>query len=339
MNKTGVLLINLGTPDNSDLKSVYRYLSEFLNDPRIIDLATLPRWILANLFIVPFRSKQTARAYQKIEMADGLPLLINSQKLQRAITAELGHDYQIEIAMRYGNPTIQAALKNLRHCNHLIAIPLFPHYSSAATGSSVEKLLLELSKQWNIPALKISRDFYNDAGFIESYADIIKKNIGNKKPDLILFSYHGLPERHINKSGCQAKCDRLNTCPSMTTDNLYCYRAQCYTTSHLLATALGLKTTQYQVAFQSRLGRTPWIKPYTDMVLTNLRRQNIKSIAVVCPSFVTDCLETLEEINIRAREQWLLEGGSEFIFIPCLNDQSLWVKALANIILNNVNPI
>jgi len=330
MSKTGVLLINLGTPDNCDFKSVYNYLTEFLNDSRIIDLTKLSRWILSNLIIIPLRCKKSAQAYQKIWAEEGSPLLINSRKLQSALAAELGHDYQIEIAMRYGNPAIKTALKNLQHCNRLIAIPLFPQYSSAATGSAIAKLLHELAKQWNIPELKIIRDFYSNPGFIQSYVDIIKKNIGNKKPDLILFSYHGLPERHINKSDCQANCDRLKSCPRITIDNLYCYRAQCYATSYLLAAALGLEASQYQVAFQSRLGRTPWIKPYTDVTLANLRQQGAKSIAVACPSFVADCLETLEEINIRAREQWLLSGGSEFIFIPCLNEHRTWVNALAD---------
>jgi ferrochelatase len=335
MNKIGVLLINLGTPDHCDLTSVYRYLTEFLNDPRVIDLPTLPRWILTNLIIVPFRCKKTMRAYQKINSTEGLPLLVNSQKLQDALAAELNQNYQIEIAMRYGNPTIQAALKKLQHCNRLIAIPLFPHYSSAATGSAIAKLLHELAKQQNIPEIKIIRDFYNHPGFIESYAELIKKNIGNKKPDFILFSYHGLPERHIKKSHCQAQCDHIHTCPKVTSDNLYCYRAQCYATSHLLATALDLTEDQYQTVFQSRLGRTPWIKPYTDITLTELRQKNSKSIAVVCPSFVADCLETLEEINIRARKQWLSLGGEEFIFIPCLNDHPAWVKTLTHIILDN----
>ncbi len=334
MSKTGVLLINLGTPDNSDWISVYRYLTEFLNDPRVIDLATLPRLLLTNLFIVPFRCQKTTRAYQKITTSDGPPLRANSQKLRNALAAELGADYQIEIAMRYGSPTIQSALKKLQHCNQLIAIPLFPHYSSAATGSAIAKLLDELSHQWNLPEIKIYRDFYDNPGFIQAYATIIKKTIADKKPDLLLLSYHGLPERHIDKSGCQAKCDRLHACPAITADNLYCYRAQCYATSHLLAAALELDTTQYQVAFQSRLGRTPWIKPYTDVVLTQLRQQGVKHIAVVCPSFVADCLETLEEINIRAREQWLACGGSEFTFIPCLNDHPLWVNALAKLISN-----
>lgn len=334
MNKIGILLINLGTPDSCRLIDVYRYLTEFLNDPRVIDLPALTRWILTHLYIVPFRCKKTARAYQKIAMTDGLPLLVYTRQLQSAVAAVLGNKYQVETAMRYGNPSIRAALKNLQHCSQLIAIPLFPHYSSAATGSAIAKLLSELTHQWNIPALKITNHFYNDAGFIQSYAEVIKKNIGNKKPQFILFSYHGLPERHINKSGCKALCDRVHTCPKITEDTFYCYRAQCYATSHLLAKELNLEPDQYQVVFQSRLGRTPWIKPYTDVVLTELRQQGIKSIAIVSPSFVVDCLETLEEINIRAREQWLATGGEEFIFIPCLNDNATWVKALVNMILN-----
>ncbi len=330
MSKTCVLLINLGTPESSDFLSVYRYLTEFLNDPRVIDLPVLARFILVNLLVIPSRCKKTTEAYKKIITPEGSPLLVNSQKLKNAVAKELGEEYEVEIAMRYGKPCIQSALKNLKHSNHLIVIPLFPHYSSAATGSAIAQLLQELAHLQNIPEIKIIRDFYNDPGFIQSYASNIKEKLGEKKPDLILFSYHGLPERHINKSGCQAKCDRLHACPKISTDNLYCYRAQCYATSQLLADALGLEPHQYQVAFQSRLGRTPWIKPYTDLVLNQLREQSIKSIAVVSPSFVADCLETLEEINIRMREQWRLAGGSEFIFIPCLNDHPAWVKTLAN---------
>jgi ferrochelatase len=332
MSKTGVLLINLGTPNNCNIKSVYSYLTEFLNDPRVIDLALLPRWILTNLIIVPFRCKKSTRAYQKIWLSNGSPLLVHSKNLKDALAVELTDKYQVELAMRYGNPSIPLALKNLRDCHRIIAIPLFPQYSSAATGSAMAKLLNELGKQWNIPELKIIRDFYNAPGFIASYADIIKKHTANNSFDLILFSYHGLPERHINKSRCQAKCNRSSACPALSEANLYCYRAQCYATSHLLANALNLASSQYQVSFQSRLGRTPWIKPYTDLILPTLIKQGIKNIAIACPSFVADCLETLEEINIRAREQWQQLGGNNFIFIPCLNNHPLWVKALAEMV-------
>ena len=333
MSKTGVILINLGTPDACTPFSVYRYLTQFLNDPRVIDLAAIPRWILTNLLIIPFRYQKTTHAYQAIWQKTGSPLLVNAKKLQKAVAIALGDEYQIEIAMRYGNPSIRRALKNLKHCDQLIILPLFPQYASASTGSAIAHVFSLLEKQWNIPSIRFIKDFYNHPGYINAYADIIKKTVDPIiKPELILFSYHGLPERHILKSNCQADCDRLNACPSITDNNNYCYRAQCYTTSSLLAKALDLSPEQYTTTFQSRLGRTPWIKPYTDQLLPQLRQQGIKNIAVVCPSFVADCLETLEEVTIQLRNQWLLLGGETFHFIPCLNDHPLWVNAIKNMI-------
>lgn len=334
MTKKGVLLINLGTPDHCNTKSVRRYLKEFLLDPRVIDIPAIFRWILVNLVILPFRSSKSAAAYQKIWLHSGSPLLVHGVELQQSVSHELGSDYHVELGMRYGNPSIESALDKLKDCDNIFIIPLFPQYSSAANGSAIEKSLNILAKKWNIPALTIVRDFYKDHGFISAYADIIKKTIGEKKIDLVLFSYHGLPERHITKSECLASCDRLAPCPKMNDDNIYCYRAQCYETTSLITDELNLSPEQYRVSFQSRLGRTPWIKPYTDLILPELIAQGIKNIAIVCPSFVADCLETLEEINIRAREQWKMLGGEEFTFIPCLNDHPVWVKSLAKMIIN-----
>jgi len=329
MNRKAVLLINLGTPNQCEPKSVRRYLREFLNDPRVVDLPAILRWPLVNLFIIPFRYKKTAAAYQKIWREAGSPLTIHSQELQQALSVELGPEYRVEYGMRYGNPSILATLEKLSDCNALTVIPLFPQYSSAATGSAVEKLLEPISQFWNVPEVKIIRDFYNHPGFISAYADLIRKHIDGKKVEMVLFSYHGLPERHISKSLCKAKCDHKSACPGVDADNLYCYRAQCYATTSLISKELGLAPNQRFLSFQSRLGRTPWIEPYTDMVLPELIQKGIKNIAIVCPSFVADCLETLEEINIRAREQWRGLGGEEFIFIPCVNSTSLWVQALA----------
>lgn len=332
MTKKGVLLINLGTPDYPDIKSVRRYLKEFLSDPRVIDLPSIMRWILVNAIILPFRPKQSAAAYQKVWLVQGSPLLVHMQHLKEALTVALGSGYQIEFGMRYGSPGIQQALAKLSHCADLYVLPLFPQYSSAATGSAVAKLMRILESRWNMPELIIKRDFYDDPGFISAYASVIKNNIKDKKIDLILFSYHGLPERHVRKSDCQAVCDHKNACPGMGADNRYCYRAQCFATSKLLADALALKVNEYQTSFQSRLGRTPWIKPYTDLLLPELIQQGIKNIAVVCPSFVCDCLETLEEIGIRAREQWRGLGGGELILIPCLNNDPVWVESLVKLI-------
>ncbi|MDR3491199.1 MAG: ferrochelatase [Gammaproteobacteria bacterium] len=334
MNKAGVLLINLGTPNNADPKSVRNYLKEFLNDPRVIDLPCVTRWVLTNLIIIPFRYKKTTEAYQKIWAESGSPLLSNSLKLKTALSHELGSAYQIELGMRYGNPSIQSALDKLKNCEKIIVIPLFPQYSSAATGSAIENVMHYLSKQWNIPTLHIIKDFYDNPGFIAAYTQLISETTTKKNIEHFVFSYHGLPERHITKSNCTASCDHVNACPKIDVTNAYCYRAQCYRTSELLALSLGLKPTQYTVCFQSRLGRTPWIQPYTDVVLPKLREQGIKNIAVVCPSFVSDCLETLEEINMRARADWAALGGSEFVFVPCVNDHTLWVKALSNLIVS-----
>ncbi len=330
--KTGVVLINLGTPDSCHPRSVYTYLKQFLNDPRVIDLPKLIRYFLVNGIIIPLRYKKSAHAYQQIWTNEGSPLLINGQHLVSAVRKAFDMSVQVELGMRYGNPSIASAVDKLKNCQKIIAIPLFPQYSSAATGSTVEELLRVLSQQWNIPEISVKRDFFNNADFIQAYACLIRENLKAKNIDKLIFSYHGLPERHINKSECHSLCSRTDACPRPDLLNAYCYRAQCYETSRLIADALGLSSSDYVVSFQSRLGKTPWIKPYTDLILSELREKDANSIAIVCPSFVSDCLETLEEINIRAREQWQELGGNEFIFLPSLNQHPLWVEAVVTMV-------
>lgn len=320
MGKKGILLINLGTPDNCDPKSVRRYLKQFLNDPRVINLPGVIRWFLVNYLIIPHRYKKSAAAYQQIWLEGGSPLLVNSQAMKEALALELGSEYQVELGMRYGNPSIQTAVEKLKGCDNLIVLPLFPQYATASTGTAIAEFQKVISKttlkQGNMPEIHIREDFYQYPGFIAAYADIIQKhiksNIQEKKIDMLLFSYHGLPERQLDKTRC--------------------YRTQCYATSGLIAKALGLSQKQYQVSFQSRLGRTPWIKPYTDLILPEFIQQGIRNIAIACPSFVADCLETLEEINICAREQWQSLGGGEFTFVPCLNAELRWIKAMAKMV-------
>lgn len=328
--KRGILLINLGTPDDATTPAVRRYLKEFLHDPRVIDIPAIWRWVLVNVLILPFRSKKSAHAYQKIWLPKhGSPLLKNMQDLTHALQEKLSTSYQVDFAMRYGHPDIETVLKQFKDCASLRIIPLFPQYASASTGSAIEKTVKFLTERWNIPDISIQRDFYNDAGFIKAYAETIQHTLADKKVDMLFFSYHGLPERHINKSECQAHCDHVNACPPVVDANRFCYRAQCYETTRLIAETLKLPAEKYTVGFQSRLGRTPWIKPYTDLVLPELIKKGVKNIAVVCPSFVSDCLETLEEVNIRIREQWQKLGGGEFTFVPCLNASNTWVDALA----------
>ncbi len=335
MHKKAVLLLNLGTPDDCRPQAVRRYLKEFLSDPRVIDLSPAARWLLVNAIILPFRTKKSAAAYGKIWQHSGSPLLNNTEGMQAQLAAALGPDYQVELGMRYGNPSILSAVEKIKDASELLILPLFPQYSSAATGSAIEKTLDAVIKRWNIPSIRVIRDFYDHPSFIAAYADVIRQHTANKKIDLLLFSYHGLPERHISKSDCQAVCDHVHACPVIGDKNRFCYRAQCYATSQLLAAELALSPAQYAVAFQSRLGRTPWIKPYTDKLLPELIQKGIKNIAVACPSFVADCLETLEEVDIRTREHWRALGGQDFHFIPCLTVSSLWIDALTSIVTEN----
>ena len=226
--------------------------------------------------------------------------------------------------MRYGKPSLQDALLQLQGCETLTILPLYPQYSSAATGSSIERVLQLISTQSIIPSIKIIRDFYAHPLFIKALASLIKPHVTDH--DYILFSYHGLPENHLRAEGCNPVCQ--TNCRPISSNNSGCYRAQCLQTTALIANTLGLTNEQYGTAFQSRLGRTPWIKPYTDEVLTVLISKGIRRIAVACPSFVADCLETLEEIGMRLKEQWLNKGGEQLTLIPCLNESDAWLDAL-----------
>lgn len=332
---TGVLLINLGTPAGSDKKNVRAYLSEFLQDRRVIDLPTPLRQLLVQSLILPFRSQSSAHAYQKIWTSAGSPLLLHSQALVKALGIALGENYDVVLGMRYGQPNIAAALNELkkRKCQRLLIFPLFPQYSSAATGSALEKTFAELQKNMDIPSIEMFHSFYDHPAFIEAWKTVILENAPLEKPDLWVFSYHGLPIRHLDKRGCQTSdCLARESCIPLTLHNEACYRRQCFQTSQLLGEALGLTPREYRVAFQSRLGRTPWITPYTDHMLIALAQQGIKHVAIVCPSFVADCLETLEEIGLRAREQWHRLGGTHLTLIPCLNAHNAWVHGLAKMI-------
>lgn len=327
MIEKGVLLINLGTPKSAELSDVKAYLGEFLTDKRVISLPWALRYLLVYGFLLPFRAKQSAKAYQAIWDTKGSPLLYLSQAFVSQVQDQLGSDYQVVLGMRYGQPSITKALEQLKHCSSIVVLPLYPQYSSAATGSALEEVMRLVSVRDVIASLKLIRDFYQQPAYIKAQAQVIKQHLNPKAH--LLFSYHGLPQRQIHQSGCDKIC--LN-CPVDNLKNPGCYKAQCEGTSHLLAQELGLKSSQYSTAFQSRLGKTPWIKPYTEAHLTDLVAKGIKDIAIVCPSFVTDCLETLEEIGIRAKNQWQALGGESFQLIPCLNSDLLWVKAVVELI-------
>jgi len=325
--KRGLLLINLGTPKSADISEVKGYLSEFLTDKRVIDLPALLRYLLVYAFILPFRAKRSAKAYQSIWTEQGSPLLYNSHNLINQLQHAPGSECNIALGMRYGEPSIKHALKSLQHCESITVMPLYPQYSSAASGSSIEEVMRIISSWELIPSLTVIRDFFQHPAYIKAQSQIIKANL--PEHEYILFSYHGIPERQIIKGGCKSVCTQA--CPALIDKNQGCYKAQCHQSTRLLAKELALTASCYSTAFQSRLGKTPWIKPYTDDMLAELAAKGIKKLVIVCPSFVADCLETLEEIGIRAKKNWQTLGGEQLTLIPCMNDDPLWINAIMEI--------
>ncbi len=331
--RIGVLLVNLGTPDSTRVRDVRRYLREFLSDPRVIDLPAPARWLLLNLVILPFRPRRSAEAYRQIWLPEGSPLLHHGLALRDALAKALGEAYVVELGMRYGSPSIGSALARLREADvaRILALPLFPQYSTAATGSAVARIEEELERAPDTPPLDLLPPFYDAPAFIDAWAAVAKPALEAFLPDFVLLSYHGLPERQVkatDRSGshCLARPD---CCDAVVDANRDCYRAHCFATSRALAAALELPPEMVDTSFQSRLGRG-WIQPFTDFRLPELAAAGHRRLAIVCPAFVADCLETLEEIGIRAREQWEELGGEELLMVPSLNASPAWVEAIAD---------
>lgn len=332
--KTGVLLINLGTPAGPDVRSVRRYLAEFLMDRYVIDLPWLLRAILVYGVILPTRPKRSAAAYQEIWQPEGSPLRFHGAALLAALQAAPAlAEYEVALGMRYGQPSIASAVAALMAagCERVQLLPLFPQYSLAATASALtagRAALAAAGFQGEVVELK---SFFSFPPFITAVAASMQPVLG--QVEHVLMSYHGLPVRQIDKtSGCQSICSRQAACPAVSAVNTDCYRAQCYATSRAVAAECGLTESQYTVSFQSRLGRLPWIQPYTESTLDDLRAAGIRDLAVVCPSFVADCLETIEEIGMQARAQWQQAGGRAFHLVPCVNADDRWVQALTQLI-------
>jgi ferrochelatase len=329
----GVLLVNVGTPDAPNVPEVRRYLREFLGDPRVLDIHPVGRWMLLNLVILPFRPAKSARAYQQVWGPEGSPLLSHSRRMVEAVSQALGPGHQVELAMRYGSPSIPDALARLQAARprQIVVVPLFPQYSAAATGSAVERVFEVLGTGWNVPPVATVGPFFDHPGFLDAFTEVARRHLEPFRPDFVLFSYHGLPERHMTKSDVSGRhCLKSpGCCDALGPDNQYCYRAHCYATTRSLAARLKLGSDRHSVSFQSRLGRTPWIRPYTDLVLPELAAAGRKRLAILCPAFVADCLETVEEIGIRARDQWKALGGEELLLVPSLNAEPTWVDAVA----------
>ncbi len=305
-------------------------------DPYVIDIGRVGRTLLVYGVILPFRPKKSARAYQKVWTTEGSPLLSHSLKLVTQVQQSLGQDYCVKLGMRYGNPSIESALNQLlvEGVEEIIALPLYPQYSLAATESSIAKLQELIAKSSSVPAVKVLPPFYDHPAYLDAVAAISRPHLESHPWDHALFSFHGLPERQIRKTDPSKEHCFLtpSCCDEIAPGNSRCYRAQSFATAKALAERLGIAPDKYTVCFQSRLGTTPWIRPYTDLLLAELPHKGIKKLAVFCPSFVADCLETLEEISIRGKEAFLNHGGESLFLVPSLNSDPLWAKAVSEMV-------
>lgn len=336
-NKKAVLVINLGTPDSPSVGDVRSYLSQFLNDPRVIDIPWLWRKILVNLIIVPFRASKSAGIYKKLWTANGSPLLFYSEKVQRLLQSSLGNDYDVYLAMRYKNPSIPDVLEKMRAKNYaeIVVLPMFPQYASASTGSAFDEVMRVTRQWWVIPSIRYVSQYYDHPVFIQAFVERAKAhNLADY--DHILFSYHGLPERQVEKVHPGLSCADCNchTDIELPPEKQFCYRATCYATTRLLARQLGLSSKDYTVCFQSRLDQK-WLKPFSDEVVAECAKKGMKKILVFSPAFTADCLETVIEIGEEYQEIFHEHGGEKVQLVESLNDHPLWIECLKQLVLED----
>ncbi|MEM6295455.1 MAG: ferrochelatase [Myxococcota bacterium] len=341
--RIGILLVNLGTPDSPAASDVRRYLGEFLSDPRVLDINPVARWILLHGIILRTRPKKSGAAYEKVWTEDGSPLLLHGISLTDAIRARFADEdhVEVELAMRYGNPSLRKGIASLvdRGCDRIVVLPLYPQYASSSTGSTVEAVYRIAAEQENTPFITVVPSFYDHPAFIEAFARVGRPVLEEKKPDHVLMSFHGLPERHMRKGDASGEhCLVKNGCCDAIGDvNRNCYRAQCVATARALADKLGIDESDYTVTFQSRLTKA-WIRPFTDETIERLRDEgSIKKLAVFCPAFVADCLETLEEIGMGLKEDFEEAGdGRELTLVPSLNTETAWVDAVETLLRETI---
>lgn len=335
-SKTGVLLVNLGTPKSPSKKDVYKYLIEFLTDKRVIDLPWLKRQLVVRGLIVPLRYRQSAQQYQEIWTKDGSPLLIYGIKIKSALQDILGSPYQVELAMRYQEPSIEKGIAALmqKGIDHLIVLPLFPQYASATTGSVHQKVQEIISKLDLIPKLTLINQFSTHPTLIKAFCEVTRQH-SPETYDHILFSFHGLPESHIRKTDKQGKCLSGSCCNQLNSRNKDCYAAQCHATARAIAEKLNLSESRFDVCFQSRLGKDPWLQPYTLTRIKQLGREGKKKLLVICPAFVCDCLETLYEMKVENAKEFQHSGGEKLELVSGLNDHPLWIQTLHELVMEN----
>ena len=333
-DKTGILLINLGTPDAPDKSSVRRYLLEFLTDGRVIDYPWLSRQLLVRGIIVPFRTGNSTKLYRELWTDQGSPLLYYGERLRDGVQNLVGPEVPVALGMRYQNPSISSALELLwrQDVTDLIVFPLFPHYASASTGSAFEEVIREVAKQQVIPSMSFVQDYYDHPEFLQVIVDH-SKDFEMSSYDHILFSYHGLPQRQLVKADRGHHCmQNQDCCQNLGLHNRHCYSAQSYATTQALAHKLQLTPDQYTTCFQSRLGKDPWTQPYTSDVLKARAAKGDKRILVFSPAFVADCLETIVEVGLEYQEEFEALGGEKLDLVPSLNDDPKWMEAIIHII-------
>lgn len=332
--KTAVLLVNVGTPDEPKVKSVRRFLFQFLNDRRVIDLPWLFQKMLVNLIIVPFRAPKSTKLYKMLWGSNGSPLLYYSLKVKDKLQELLPGDYTVYAAMRYGNPDLLKAIDEIHKekFDKLIVIPQFPQYASSTTGT-INQFVMKQVKKWNdIPDIQFINQIYAKPGFIKAFAQRAIEN-SYKDFDHIIFSYHGLPLRQVDKSHPEIKSTACNCTQEMPVHGKWCYKAQCYETSRLLAKELELSEDKYTVAFQSRLSKN-WLEPFSDKVVIEQAKKNCKRLLVMAPAFVADCLETEVEIGMEYDELFKENEGKELVMAKSLNDMDEWIQVLKDLVLD-----
>lgn len=336
--KTGILLINLGTPDSPATGDVRKYLREFLSDPEVIDINPVGRWLLVNLIIAPFRAPKSAKLYSEIWTEEGSPLLLYGIELKNKVQQALGDTFVVELGMRYQSPSLESAFKKLitAGVDRIIALPLYPQYASSTTGSTITAINETCAQlNWDKSKLHIIERFHH----FDAYKHALIKTAANynyKDYDHVIFSFHGVPQRHITKTDKKlgsGECAFGSCCETIHDDNKYCYRANCVVTANDLATALGIPKDKYTISFQSRLGRDPWVQPYSDQTIKELGKSGKKKLLVFSPAFVADCLETIHEIGVEYDELFHEHGGEKVTLVPSLNAEPYWVQAVVEMLL------
>lgn len=338
--KTCVLLINLGTPDSPAVGDVRKYLREFLSDPRVIDINPVGRFLLVNGIIAPFRAPKSAKIYRKLWTPEGSPLMVYGAQLKEKLQKALPGNYTVELAMRYQQPSMESVLSGIskQQYDKIIVFPLYPQYASSTTGSTVEEFFRIVRKWWVIPEIEIVSQFFDHPDFIAAFAENGRKH-QPENFDHIVFSFHGLPERQVDKVYVDRKpCSDHHCEHELNDENRFCYKATCFATARMIAERLNIPEEKYTVAFQSRLGRAEWIKPYAEPVIVDLAKSGVKNLLVFSPSFVADCLETTVEIGMEYKEVFKHNGGEKLQLVESLNANEMWVKAIANIISAPINP-